>query len=164
MKNILSNILWPLLISGMITSATAFTGLQCSETGYGPCYRTGAPGSGCMDPTLAGSTYAESRSPGYRPAAFLSPCISPSGVPTPVSFSNQNFGRKKELCCKNSICKTNGDPFLKSQNPHFQKQSIALAHTRLTHLNKDGVIHHYFNQANPIKTVPIYMITQSLLC
>ena len=71
---------------------------------------------------------------------------------------------KKDFCCKDKVCKSEGQFFLQTQNSNFQKQSVNFVYTHSKFLNKNKALSAVFDHHKTIQTISIYTIIQSFLC
>lgn len=140
MKNKNINVILAILFSWIIVSGTAYTDTKCRDQGYNPCCQT------CLQ--------------GSKTETFSSISAYDSQYSTIFSFA----AGKNQYCCKDRICKSGGEFFLRTQNSNFQKQAVNFVYTRPKSLNRDRALNPIFIHHKTIQTISIFTITQSFLC
>ncbi|MCP4670159.1 MAG: hypothetical protein GY857_02525 [Desulfobacula sp.] len=137
MKNKFNNIFQAALFSWILIFGSVYANTNCNDQRYSICFQTG-----------------------LNTETTVSSCI--SNFQDSTAFSA--VAGKKDVCCKDKICKSEGQLFFRTQNSSFQKQSVAFVYTLPKCLNKNRALTAVFDHHKTIQTIPIYTIIQSFLC
>jgi len=140
MINKLNNIFWTILFSWILIFGSVHANTNCHEQGYNLCFQTG--------------------SSVLNTETTVSSCIYKFQDSTIFSAATG----KKDFCCKDKVCKSEGQLFLQTQNSNFQKQSVNFVYTHPKFLNKNKALSAVFDHHKTILTISIYTIIQSFLC
>ena len=140
MKNKNINLFLAILFSWIIVSGTVYADTRCRAQGSDLCCQTFPQGSKTTT-SISNYTY-DSQSSTILPLA----------------------AGKNQFCCKDKICKSEGEFFLRTQNANFQKQAVAFSYNPPEPLNGYRTINPVFAQYKTIQTISIYTITQAFLC
>ena len=140
MKNKLNNIIWAILFSWIIIFGSVYANTNCHDQRLSLCHKT-SPLDLKTETSVAACVYNSQDSTVFSSAAG-----------------------KKDFCCKDKICKSEGQLFLRTQNSNFQKQSLDFVYTHPRFLNKDRALSSIFDHHKTIQTISIYIIIESLLC
>ncbi len=140
MKNKLNNIFWAVVFSWILIFGSDHANTNCHEQEYNLCLETGST-------VLNTETTVSNCIINFHDSAIFSAAAG-----------------KKDFCCKEKLCKSEGRLFLRTQNSSFQKQSINFVYTYLEFMNKNRSLNAVFDHHKTIQTISIYTITQSFLC